>query len=108
MLLQPELPSPHVTKSECGQVTLGAELGQGSFGTTFRGTWRGGDLAVKRVRISKPEEATSFLREVSSLACLRHPNIMPFIGECCPAVLSHGMIDYSASAFRAACAGTCV
>ncbi|KAK9800891.1 hypothetical protein WJX73_007224 [Symbiochloris irregularis] len=64
------------------EVTIGAELGQGSFGTTFRGSWRGGDLAVKRVRISKPEEATSFLREVSSLACLRHPNIMPFIGAC--------------------------
>lgn len=65
------------------QVSLGPELGQGSFGTTFRGTWRGGQLAVKRVRISKPDEATSFLREVHTLASLRHPNIMPFCGTPC-------------------------
>ena len=62
------------------QVNLGAELGQGSFGTTFRGTWRGGEVAVKRVRISSADEATSFLREVHTLASLRHPNVLPFYG----------------------------
>ena len=37
-------------------------------------------MAVKRVRISKAGEATSFLREVHTLASLRHPNVMPFYG----------------------------
>lgn len=63
------------------QVSMGVELGQGSFGTTYRGTWRGGEVAVKSVRISRANEATSFLREVLTLASLRHPNIMPFYGR---------------------------
>lgn len=55
-------------------------LGEGSFGTTYRGAWRGADCAVKVVRISKPDEANSFLREVEALSLLRHPHIMPFFG----------------------------
>jgi len=56
-------------------------IGEGSFGTTYRGTWKGGDCAVKCVRIANPDEAQSFLREVETLALIRHPNIMPFYGE---------------------------
>ena len=47
---------------------------------TRLGTWRGGDVAVKAVRISAPSEATSFLREVAALAALRHPNVLGFYG----------------------------
>lgn len=45
------------------------------------GTWRGGDLAVKCVRVAKDSEASSFLREVAALAAIRHPNVMGFFGE---------------------------
>jgi len=44
------------------------------------GTWRGGDLAVKCVRVAKESEASSFLREVACLAAIRHPNVMQFYG----------------------------
>lgn len=50
------------------------------FGRTFMGTWRGGDLAVKCVRVAKESEASSFLREVACLAAIRHPNVMQFYG----------------------------
>lgn len=63
------------------QVILGALLGKGMFGQTYLGCWRGGDLAVKCVRVSKQSEAASFLREVAALAAIRHPNVMQFYGE---------------------------
>ena len=64
------------------QVQLGRVLGEGTFGTTYLGTWRGGAVAVKCVKIKQRDEAESFLREVHVLACIRHPNVMPFYGEC--------------------------
>lgn len=51
------------------------------FGQTYLGCWRGGDLAVKCVRVSKESEAASFLREVAALAAIRHPNVMQFYGK---------------------------
>lgn len=63
------------------QIVLGRLLGKGMFGQTYLGCWRGGDLAVKCVRVSKESEAASFLREVAALAAIRHPNVMQFYGE---------------------------
>lgn len=62
------------------QVQLGRVLGEGTFGTTYLGRWRGGNVAVKCVKIKARDEAESFLREVHVLACVRHPNVMPFFG----------------------------
>ncbi|CAL5223260.1 g5744 [Coccomyxa viridis] len=65
-----------------GEIVLGSLLGKGMFGQTYLGCWRGGDLAVKCVRVSKESEAASFLREVAALAAIRHPNVMQFYGAC--------------------------
>lgn len=75
---------------------MGEKLGEGTFGTTYLGTWRGGQVAVKMVRISKPDEAESFLREVQVLSSLRHPNIITFYGESPDIVLEAVSLDFGA------------
>ncbi len=59
---------------------LGEVLGQGAFGTTYRGTWRGADVAVKAVRVASETELNNFLREVEALSRIRHPHVVPFLG----------------------------
>jgi hypothetical protein len=50
------------------EVQKGPVLGSGAFGTTYRATWRGADVAVKCVRISNADELNSFLQEVETLS----------------------------------------
>ncbi|MEW5301642.1 MAG: hypothetical protein WDW36_004490 [Sanguina aurantia] len=72
-----------VNKSE---VTCGVVLGRGAFGTTYLGTWRGGSVAVKVVRVSQAAELANFVREVQSMSLLKHPHIVTFLGAviCAP------------------------
>lgn len=61
------------------QVNLGAIAGEGAFGATHKGIWRGAECAVKVV---KPEgsSAEAFARELSTLALVRHRNIVNLYG----------------------------
>lgn len=61
-------------------VTLGPVLGAGTFGQTHAGTWLGGNVAVKCVRLADDEAATVFAREVGALSAVRHPNVMALFG----------------------------
>lgn len=63
-------------------VKLGNELGSGSFGTTYKAVYQGSEVACKSVRISKPTELTSLLREIESLSLLKSPHVVPFLGAC--------------------------
>lgn len=66
--------------TQSSEVKLGSEIGKGSFGTTYKGRWRGMECAVKIVRVDHPGEARSFLREVTALSKVKHPNVLPFHG----------------------------
>ena len=70
-----------LTRPFASQVDKQEVIGQGSFGVTYMGTYDKTKVAVKCVRIEREVDATTFLRETSALARLRHPNIMAFIGE---------------------------
>ena len=56
-------------------------IGKGSFGNVYKAIWSGTDVAVKMLHIRQNnEERQDFIREVSLLSALRHPNIVQFLG----------------------------
>ncbi|KAG5184750.1 kinase-like domain-containing protein, partial [Tribonema minus] len=62
-------------------VRITGKLGEGNFGTVFRGRWQGQRVAVKRLK----HAATRDLRhEVGALLRLRHPNVAFFYGATPP------------------------
>ncbi|XP_026404812.1 uncharacterized protein LOC113299915 isoform X2 [Papaver somniferum] len=65
-----------------GDLTLGEQIGQGSYATVYRGLWCGLDVAVKV--FLKFENLDGFLscfrQEVLLMKRLRHPNLLLFMG----------------------------
>lgn len=57
-------------------------LGSGSFGTVFKGRWRGLNVAVKQFKTR--EEIDSFSVEVKQLSRVKHPNIVKLYGASSP------------------------
>jgi serine/threonine protein kinase len=66
------------------ELTMGVQLGEGSFGTVYHGTFRGSDCAVKTVRATKVTDkmVREFIGEITLMAPLRHPNLVGLIGGC--------------------------
>ncbi|KAG4148496.1 hypothetical protein ERO13_D05G289200v2 [Gossypium hirsutum] len=64
------------------ELVLKERIGAGSFGTVHRAEFRGCEVAVKILMEQDfhIERFREFLREVSIMKCLRHPNIVLFMG----------------------------
>ena len=71
-------------KLQYNEITMGVQLGEGSFGTVYHGTFRGAQCAVKTVRATKvtDEMVQSFLGEIAIMAPLRHQNLVGLVGGC--------------------------
>ena len=65
-------------------ISLGVQIGEGSFGTVYYGTFRSSECAVKTVRTTKVTNRMIkiFLCEITLMAPLRHPNLVLLIGGC--------------------------
>jgi len=60
-------------------------LGQGGFGSVYRGRYRGAEVAIKKMHPPqegnvKPEQIAEFQKEVENLHALNHPRLVAFIG----------------------------
>ena len=73
---------------DLGKLHIGMPFAQGAFGKLYRGTYNGGDVAIKLLERPEadPEKAQlleqQFVQEVMMLATLRHSNIVKFVGAC--------------------------
>ena len=83
----PASPAPAAPASyeiDPADLTLGDKLGEGAFGAVFKGVWRGGEVAVKKLHCSGSQLTEEYLEEfraeVQTLSALRHPNILLFMG----------------------------
>jgi serine/threonine protein kinase len=60
-----------------GQLTFLSKISEGAGGIVYRGLWYQQTVAIKRLKISNEE---SFIKEVSVLNSLRHPNVLELYG----------------------------
>ncbi|KAL4116199.1 hypothetical protein PRIC2_013197 [Phytophthora ramorum] len=75
------------------EVALGRCISRGGFGLVFVGSYRGQQVAVKKIRNERGvgrEQVEQFVREISLISGLNHPRIVEFVGACwtTPAELS--------------------
>jgi serine/threonine protein kinase len=69
------------------QISLGIEIGRGSFGVVRVANYRGITIAVKTVDVGASREAKMqakklLLSEVKTLSRVEHPNVIQLIGAC--------------------------
>lgn len=62
------------------EIFIEGKIGSGSFGTVFKGQWRGTDIAIKVVK--NDADTTEFDIEMDIISRLHHPNILQFLGAC--------------------------
>eukprot|EP00727_Mastigamoeba_balamuthi_P006829 m51a1_g2767 putative tyrosine (836) ;mRNA; r:999894-1003775 len=68
------------TRIDVDELEVGTLVGEGSFGTVFRGTWRGNTVAIKQLRNAGDLNAKELLREIEVMECIRSPYIVGFFG----------------------------
>ena len=66
------------------ELRIGNEIGRGSLGVVYQGTWRMTDVAVKELLLGQltDDARQEFEAEAQTMKKLRHPNIVQFLGYC--------------------------
>ncbi|GAM20023.1 hypothetical protein SAMD00019534_031980 [Acytostelium subglobosum LB1] len=79
----PGLPTQSIWDIPFENLEFKERIGKGSFGSVFRGTYLGLDVAIKKIEKADDPEYLKYIdREVSMLQSLRHPFIVQFSGIC--------------------------
>ena len=68
-------------------------VGKGAFGVVSRATWRGKDVAVKRIETESEKKA--FMQELKQLSRVCHPNIVRLYGACREHPVRFSVLNFS-------------
>uniref|UniRef100_A0A1J3DJW7 non-specific serine/threonine protein kinase n=1 Tax=Noccaea caerulescens TaxID=107243 RepID=A0A1J3DJW7_NOCCA len=69
-------------KRATGNFSPENKLGQGGFGTVFKGKWEDRDIAVKRVSEKSHQGKQEFISEITTIGNLNHRNLVKLLGWC--------------------------
>eukprot|EP01133_Synstelium_polycarpum_P018261 gene18261-21853_t len=79
----PGLPTQAIWDIPFENLEFKERIGKGSFGSVFKGSYLGLDVAIKKIEKADDPEYLKYIdREVSMLQSLRHPFIVQFSGIC--------------------------
>lgn len=93
-IITPSSPLDFTDRIPFKEIQLSSEtLGSGSFGTVFKGRWRGRTVAVKQFKTR--EEIDSFLIEVKQLSCVKHANIVTLYGASTLSETAYLIMEYA-------------
>ncbi len=66
-------------KINIDELKFSAKISEGAGGVVYKGTWYHQTVAIKKLKVANEQ---SFVREVSVLNRLRHPNVLELYGYC--------------------------
>jgi len=70
-------------KVNFNDLDFGDRIGKGNFGEVYRGTYLGTDVAIKKLFFVDDDFMQKYIeREMDTLTCLNHPNIVQLMGLC--------------------------
>jgi len=74
-----------IKQMDYGEIVLIERVGKGSYGEVFKGSWRGTEVAVKKLpyyfqqledKVQQKQFLESFIQETQLMKTLRHPNVI--------------------------------
>lgn len=69
---------------DAAELEFGVSIGSGGFGCVYRGTFRGQEVAIKKLHLDNgvvtPAQLQEFKKEIGNMMELRHPRLIAFVG----------------------------
>eukprot|EP00727_Mastigamoeba_balamuthi_P004347 m51a1_g13910 putative serine-threonine protein (1906) ;mRNA; r:772429-786691 len=82
------------TRLDYDELEFGPVIGEGTFGTVYKGRWRGTDVAIKQIRSGMFLSIEELSREIDILEHIRNPYVVDFYGAAILPMLVYLVSEY--------------